>query len=172
MEPWNSRFGVGALDLRTLDVDGALRVIDVDGRRGCELNVFAISKLQHRDGGVRFELLRVLERTVKRGVEFRLASDVGGLVGRIDGEQRAERDALRIEGGVGRVVAGKRDFGVGLDGGVDSRGGQLSGGLVVGEVCLKTDVGDGLLLDDEARNLDGRVELRIIKSALSFRVEC
>ena len=36
---------------------------------------------------------------------------------------------------------------------------------------MQTNVGDGLLLNDEAGNLDGRVELWIVEGALAFRVD-
>lgn len=65
-----------------------------------------------------FEKLFVLKRAVQGSVEFRLAGEVGGLVGCVDGEQGRERYALRVECGVSGVVSGELDLRVGFDGGV------------------------------------------------------
>ncbi len=165
------QIGVGAADRRALHVDDLVLVIDVNGRGGSELHGVAIGQLEHRDGDVRFELLLVLEWAVKRGVELSLAGDVCGLIGCVDREERAERNALRVEGGVGEIVAGERHLCIGLDGCVDRRGSELGGSLMIGEVGLQTNVGDGMLLHDKAGDLDSRVELRIVESALAFRVD-
>ena len=105
---------------------------------------------------------------MQRGVEFRLAGDICGLIRCINSEQRPQRNALRVERGIGRVVAGERYLCVGLDGRVDCGGRELSRCLVIGEVGLQADVGDGLLLDNKAGNLDSRIELRIVESALAL----
>ena len=116
-------------------------------------------------------MLLVLERTVQSSVHFSLAGNVRGLIGCIDREQRPERNTLRIEGGIGGIVAGERNLRVGLYGGVHGGRSELRGRLMVGEVRLQVDVGDGLLLNDQAGNLDGRINLRIVEGTLSLRID-
>ena len=87
-------------------------------------------------------------------MEFRLPGDICGLIGCVDREERAERNALRVEGGVGEIVASERHSCVGFDGRVDCGRRELRSCLVIGEVRLQANVGDGLLLDNKAGDLD------------------
>ena len=42
---------------------------------------------------------------------------------------------------------------------------------MVGYVCLQANVGEVLLLNDEVRDLNHRVELRIVERSLAFRLD-
>ena len=61
------------------------------------------------------KLLLVFERAMQRGMQFCLALQVRGLIGCVYREQRTQRNALRVEGCICRIIARKCNSGVGLD---------------------------------------------------------
>ena len=169
---WNRslelQIGVGAANRRALHVDDLVLVVDANGSGGGELHGIAVSELENRDRDVCFELLPVLEWAVECGVDLGLASDVCGLIGCVDREERAQRNVLRVKGGIGQIVAGKRYLCTGVDCSVHCGRCELGSCLMIGEAGLQANIGDGLLLHDKAGNLDHCIELGIIEGALAF----
>src|ERR1700739_836854 len=122
---WNSplelQIGIGTADRRTLHADDLVLVVDVNGRGCSELHSIAVSELENRNRDVRFKLLLVLKWTVECGVKFSLPRDVGRLIGCVSCEERAQRDPLRVKGGIDEIVVAERYLCAGLDRGVHRR---------------------------------------------------
>ena len=162
---------VGAANCAALHIHNVVFEVDLNGRGGGELDVAGVGKPEIGDGGVRFKQVLVLEGTVQGGVQFGFAGDGIGRIGSIGCDERLQRNSLRVERGVCGVVAGEADASLGLYGTLQRRGRQGCVGNVVGHIQLQVELFNGLLLDDQRGDLDGRIQLRIIESSLAIGME-
>ena len=96
MWPWKWRSGVCPLNRALRHVERSIAIVHLDGSWRGQLNLVLIGHLEDRDRHMCLELLHVFERPMERSLNLRLAADVAGFIGRVEGENRLQRKHRRV----------------------------------------------------------------------------
>src|SRR5215472_8608852 len=135
-----------ALNSALLHRDDAIAVVETQWTLVRDLDSF-VSQVQSRNFERGLELLGHLERTVERTIHIHQAVQAGLSARRIMSQKSGDRRATDLEIGLDRVVAGKVDVAFGLGRGLVYCGGQGQVGVLLGNVHLRTNLGQGLSAD-------------------------